>query len=393
MKNKNNKKLEKAEKKAEKQLEKAQRKEVKKAKKAVKKSYRRDVLTRTMGMNPYKNQQQAYREVKAYDAIDSQYIKCVFDPRNNLPTRIPSIFPAPTALFKYTQINDITVTATSPSARSFVVVCPWNLTVGGGSAGSAPSFLNYSVGQAAVPVTEFQVRIAHPMQGYMGEMNDATKRYVSYRPVACAAEISCTTNVTNIQGTITSACLLGPNGGNNVYAPGWVPTSTQLLQHPFGYDRAVVDITESNPMRTTYFPIDPMDQVFHTSVDPSDDASYRSPIVFVFENISTNITFRIKTTTVIEYIPTLNFRQWTDTAFPADKPRSIEVVRSLVSANPVAAVSGKMDQAVSSAPPTVNSGDGFLGWMRRAIKGVGVITDHIGGVPGLIGRAVREAFD
>lgn len=100
----------------------------------------------------------------------------------------------------------------------------------------------------------------------------------------------------------------------------------------------------------------------------------------------------MKVTSVIEYLPTLSFRQWTDTAFPADKPRSVEVIKSLVTANPVEAVSGKLDNAITKAP-NISTGDGFLNWMRRAAKGLSVVTDSVGGIPGLVGRAINAALD
>lgn len=382
------KRLAKASLKEEKQL----RKQVKQRKKQDKKMLRRDKLTRTMTSNPYSNMQVAMREAKAYDAIDTAYIKCVFDPLNNLPSRIPSIFPAPTALFKYTRMVDFTVTATSPAARSYVVVCPWNVVTAGDTASNIPSFINYAVGNAAVPTNEFTVRIAHAMQGSMGDIQATGSRFVSFRAVSCAAQLECVTKVLDIQGSVTSACLMGPAGGSTAYYSGWTPSATQVIQHPFGYERAISTITESSPMRTTYFPLDPIDQIFHTSTDPSDDAIFRSPIIFVFDNITSNTVFRLKVTSVIEYLPTLSFRQWTDTAFPADKPRSLEVIKSLVTSSPVQAVSGKFDKAITNAP-NISTGDGFLGWMKRAAKGLGVITDQVGGIPGLVGRAINAALD
>jgi len=230
------------------------------------------------------------------------------------------------------------------------------------------------------------------MNGSMGDIQSVSSRYVSYRAVSCAAELECVTKVLDIGGTVTSACMMGPAGGTSAYYSGWMPTSAQVIQHPFGYERPIASITAENPMRTTYFPLDPIDQIFHTATDPSDDAAFRSPIVFVFDNISSNTVFRLKVTSVIEYLPTLSFRQWTDTAFPADKPRSTEIIKSLVTASPVAAVSGKLDKAISSAP-NLQTGDSFLNWMQRAAKGLGVVTDHIGGIPGMVGKAINAVLN
>lgn len=388
----------KKEEKALKTVNKQLRKEEKLLKRKNRKSLRRNnlVWANAKPNNAFTRGDAAYREAKAYDAIDTQYLKCVFDPLNNLPTRIPSIFPSPTAVYKKTQIVDITVPITTPvTARSYIMICPWNLIDGTGTNVNIPSWISFSTNRPSVATTEFAVAMAHPMQGFMGDysLNDGSVRFQSYRVVATQAQLECVAPVLNIQGSVASTCLMGPGPNNTAWVMAGTPDSSQIIQHPFGYERPISTITASNPMRTNYFPLDPMDQTFHTANEPEDWGRYRSPIIFVFDNITANVQFRLKVTTVIEYLPTLSFRQWTDTEFPDDKPRSIEIMRNIVSKNPIAAVSGELDNKISRTPPGVNSGDGFLSWLRRAGGAIADVGDELGGVSKLVGKAIRLALD
>jgi hypothetical protein len=335
----------------------------------------------------------AQREARAYDAVDGSYIKCVFDPYTNPPARIPSIFPSPTSLFKWTQLVDITVPPTGVGSRSFVVICPWNLVSGNSSGSNEPSFISFSVGAAATPAAEFQTRISHPMQGFLGNVSSASTntRFTSFRTVACQAIVECTAPVLNIQGTITGACLPGL-GFPSVVSGGFTPQPTQLIQHPFGFQREIKDLSSEWPFQVNYFPLDPLDQIFHNENEPSDQVQSRSPIIIYFENIQANTQFRLRVTSVVEYVPSMYFRPWADTRYSADKPRSIEVVRSVVTQNPKLAVSGALDAEIGRIP-NQTTGDNFLSTLKKLTKGVTSVTDEMGMVPRLIGTAIRSGLE
>lgn len=335
----------------------------------------------------------AQREARAYDAVDGSYIKCVFDPYNNAPARIPSIFPTPSSLFKWTQLVDITVPPTGVGSRSFVVICPWNLISGNSSGSNEPSFISFSVGASATPAAEFQTRISHPMQGFLGNVSSASTntRFTSFRTVSCQAIVECTAPVLNIQGTITGACLPGL-GFPTLVSGGFTPQPTQLIQHPFGFQREIKDLSSEWPFQVNYFPLDPLDQIFHNENEPSDQVQSRSPIIIYFENIQANTQFRLRVTSVIEYVPSMYFRPWSDTRYSADKPRSIEVVRSVVTQNPKLAVSGALDPEITRMP-NITTGDSFLNALKRMTRGVTSVTDEMGMVPKLIGAAIRSGIE
>jgi len=344
---------------------------------------------RTWGGETQREIQQSIREAKAYDAVDGSYVKCVFDPLSHKAARIPSIFPTPTALFKFTEILDVIVQPTSAVARSHVVIMPWNLSEGGTAASNTPAFINFGTNLNAVPASEYTLRVPHKMQGFMGDLMQTASRYSSYRAVACQAVLECTAPILNIQGTITGGFF--PGLGYTAFS-GNTPTATQLTQHPFGFQRAIKDLSSEWPFQVNYFPLDPLDQTFHNTSEPSDDVKSRSPMFIVFENITAAIPFRIKVTTVIEYCPTLSFCSWSNTDFGFDAPRSLEVVKSIVSTQGKAAVSGAMDKQIGNLPDKT-SGDSFLSFIKKAGRAVSVFTDELGGIPKLFGSAIRATTE
>jgi hypothetical protein len=86
------------------------------------------------------------------------------------------------------------------------------------------------------------------------------------------------------------------------------------------------------------------------------------------------------------------FRPWADTRYSADKPRSIEVVRSVVTQNPKLAVSGALDAEIGRIP-NQTTGDNFLSTLKKLTKGVTSVTDEMGMVPRLIGTAIRSGLE
>lgn len=370
-------------------------KEVKRIKKDLKKDKKKDskYLRRQALTADIRKGGPTYREARAYDSVDGAYLKCVFDPLMNKASRIPSIFPAPSGLFTFTDLVDITVPQSSGLTRSLVAVYPWNLINGnaGATTPNIPSYINYAMG-VSLTTNEFQNQVAHQMQGQMGNMADTGKRFVAYRTVACQMIAECTAPVLTLQGTITAAFVPGVGPVNSAFGGSTVPNPTKLIQHPFAFQREVKDLSSEFPMQVNYFPLDPLDQIFHNSEEPADQQKYRSPMYMVFENFGTAVTFRLKVTTVIEYLPVLEFKSWTNTEFSQDKPRTFDILRTVVAENPKLAVSGALDHELARLP-SQTTGDQILTFIKKVVGASTVVTDEMGGIPRLIGKALRGAVE
>lgn len=332
------------------------------------------------------------REAKAYDAVSGSYLKAVFNTEQLKPCRIPSIFPSPSGVFCQTVYYDILVPSSAPGVRSHVVVMPWNLIQGSQSvATSLPAFVSWglNVGNGG----EFTETKAHPMFGFLGTDQSTTARYSAYRTVGCSVQLTCLSPAIQVTGTVTAASMPSVQRPASAYVSGWVPSATALLNHPFGFQRTVTSLYDKK-FKVVYLPLDPLDQIFHSEAEPADEIRFRSPLVMVFDSLTNALNFRITVSTMVEYIPTLLYKSWTQNGYGEDKPRTFEVARSLVINAGKHAATEAMGEVVSKIPDQT-TGDKVFSFLGKAasylptIASVGL--DLVGG--NFLGAAQRIVRD
>lgn len=284
---------------------------------------------------------------RQYDAVDTNYLKCVFDPINAMPARIPSIFPTASSLFKFTDFYDWSFPANVVGRVNTSCFCPWNLVDATAVGTNIPGFVSFGF-NSLNPV--FDGTFQHRMRGFFGQDNDLNARATAYRVVATQVIVECPAPILNIQGTLTGALV--PGVGNTNFPAGWFPTSSNLLQMPFGFSKEIKDLSDTNKFQITYFPLDAEDLIYHNvSGNPNAAMTYRNRIHINIDNLTQNLQLRFYVTSVIEYLPTPTYRLWANTAFGKDRPKSFDVLKTLVIENSKAAVSGYYDSVIDDLPP------------------------------------------